>query len=347
MTRAELDAVPSYVVNPIPERKINLSTNEVPFGPLPGVAEAVAAATAKVHRYPEMAATGLRDALAARYRVAPERLVTGAGSAALIEHLVRATAAGGGEVVHPWRSFEAYPMLIAGGGGRSVPVPCTPDHRHDLDAILAAVTPATRMILLCHPNNPTGVGLTGAELAAFLDAVPPHLVVAVDEAYREFVTDPALPDALVEHGHRPNVVVLRTFSKAWGLAGIRLGFLVASAEVATAVRKVVTPFSTNALAQAAGLAALRAEPEMLRRVGLVVSERDRLAKALSAWIDGIPAAQANCLWLPVGERAVELARACEERGVLVRPFAGEGVRVTVGTGEENDAFLAAIAEVLA
>ena len=342
LTRADLDAVPSYIVHRIPERHVNLSTNEVPFGPLPGVPEAVADATARVHRYPDMAATELRDALAARYRVAPERVVTGAGSAALIEHLVRATAAGGGEVVHAWRSFEAYPVLIAAGGGRSVPVPCLPDHRHDLDAMLAAVTPATGLVLLCHPNNPTGVAISRPELAAFLDAVPPHIVVAVDEAYREFVTDPRLPDTLAEHGHRRNVVVLRTLSKAWGLAGIRRGFLVADAQVAAAVRKVVTPFSTNALAQAAGLAALRAEPEMRRRVRVLAAERDRLTDALSARVDGIPRSHANCLWLPVGERALVLARRCAERGVTVRPFAGEGVRVTIGTREANDALLDAL-----
>jgi histidinol-phosphate aminotransferase len=222
-----------------------------------------------------------------------------------------------------------------------VRVPNTAGHGHDLPAMAAAVTDRTRMILVCNPNNPTGTGLRRAELDAFLDAVPDNVLVVLDEAYREFVTDPGVPDGLQTYGDRPNVVVLRTLSKAWGLAGLRVGFLVAQPEVAATVRKVVTPFSTSSAAQAAALAALGQADEMRRRCDLVIAERDRLTTAIRKLVPDVPDSQANFVWLPLGERSVDFAKACESRGVIVRPFAGDGVRVTVGAPAENDAFLAA------
>jgi histidinol-phosphate aminotransferase len=211
----------------------------------------------------------------------------------------------------------------------------------------AAVTGRTRLVLICSPNNPTGTAVRRAELDAFLGAVPESVLVVLDEAYREFVTDPAVPDGLVAYGDRPNVAVLRTLSKAWGLAGLRVGYLVAPVEVATAVRKVVTPFSTSAAAQAAALAALRAEDEMTRRVALVVTERERVLTAIRKLVPEVPDTQANFVWLPLGERSTAFAQACETAGVIVRAFAGDGVRVTIGTAEENDAFLAAAEAALA
>jgi histidinol-phosphate aminotransferase len=163
----------------------------------------------------------------------------------------------------------------------------------------------------------------------------------LDEAYREFVTDPEVPDGLETYGDRPNVVVLRTLSKAWGLAGLRIGFLVAAPEVAAAIRKVVTPFSTSAVAQAAALAALTQSDEVRRRCDLVVAERSRVTEAVRKLVPDVPDSQANFVWLPLGDGAADFARACEARGVIVRAFAGDGVRVTVGTPAENDAFLAA------
>jgi histidinol-phosphate aminotransferase len=180
-----------------------------------------------------------------------------------------------------------------------------------------------------------------AELDAFLDAVPESTLVVLDEAYREFVTDPEVPDGLAVYGDRPNVVVLRTLSKAWGLAGVRVGFLIAAPRVADVVRKVLTPFSTSALAQAAALAALDAADEVDRRVARVLAERERLLPALGKLVADIPETQANFFWLPLGEASARFGAACEERGVIVRPFAGDGVRVTIGTEPENDAFLAA------
>jgi histidinol-phosphate aminotransferase len=341
LTRADLAALPSYVPGRTVPGAIKLASNEVPYGPLPGVVEALAEAATAVHRYPDMGVVALREALAARCGVDPERVATGCGSVALAECLARATCLPGDEIVYAWRSFEAYPILSATVAATSVRVPNRPDHGHDLPAMAAARTDRTRLIFVCNPNNPTGTVVGRAELDAFLDAVPPDVLVVLDEAYREFVTDPSVPDGLTTYGERPNVVVLRTMSKAWGLAGLRVGYLIATPEVAAAVRKVVTPFSTNALAQAAALAALRAEPEMSRRVALVIAERERVLAAVRKLVPDVPDTQANFVWLPLGERSVPFAQACERSAVIVRPFAGEGVRVTVGTSEENDAFLAA------
>jgi histidinol-phosphate aminotransferase len=356
LTRADLDALPSYV----PGRNvadlarelgiaeaIKLASNEVPFGPLPGVVEAVTAAMTSSHRYPDMGVVELRDRLAARYGVAADRLVTGCGSVALAEHLAKATCLPGDEILYSWRSFEAYPIVVAGVGATSVRVPNAPGHGHDLQAMSDAITDRTRMIFVCNPNNPTGTAVRRAELDRFLAGVPSDVLVVLDEAYREFVTDDLVPDALQTYGDRPNVVVLRTMSKAWGLAGLRVGFLVAQPAVAAAIRKVLTPFSTSAVAQAAALAALDAEAEVDRRCALVVTERERVSEALRKLAVDVPVSQANFVWLPLGDRSAAFGAACESRGVIVRPFQPDGVRVTIGTPEENDAFLAAAEAALA
>ncbi|UQU65309.1 histidinol-phosphate transaminase [Couchioplanes caeruleus] len=350
LTRADLDALPAYV----PGRNvadlvrelglaeaIKLASNEVPFGPLPGVAEAVATAVTQSHRYPDMGVVELRDKLADRYGVSPDRIVTGCGSVALAEHLVKATCLPGDEIVYAWRSFEAYPIISAGAGATSVRVPNTPGHGHDLPAMADAITDRTRLAIVCNPNNPTGTSVRRAELDRFLDAVPNDVLVVLDEAYREFVTDDQVPDGLETYGDRPNVVVLRTLSKAWGLAGLRIGFLVGQPEVAAAIRKVLTPFSTSLVAQAAALAALDAEDEVRRRCAIVISERERVTEALRKLLPDVPSSQSNFVWLPLGDQAAAFGAACEKRGIIVRPFQGDGVRVTIGTPEENDAFLAA------
>jgi histidinol-phosphate aminotransferase len=356
LTRSDLDALPNYVPgrNPadlarelgLPEA-IKLASNEVPYGPLPGVVDAVTEAVASSHRYPDMGVVALREALAERYGVAADRIATGCGSVALAEHLVRATCLPGDELLYSWRSFEAYPIIAATSGATSVRVPNDAGHGHDLAAMAAAVTDRTRMILVCNPNNPTGTSVRRAELDRFLDAVPDDVLVVLDEAYREFVTDPEVPDGLLAYGDRANVVVLRTLSKAWGLAGLRIGFLVGQPEVAATVRKVVTPFSTSLAAQAGALAALGQAEEVRRRCALVIGERDRVTEALRKLLPEVPASQANFVWLPLGDRSADFARACEARGVIVRPFAGDGVRVTIGTPAENDTFLAAAESALA
>src|SRR4051812_20517073 len=350
LTRADLDGLPAYV----PGRNladltrelgiaeaVKLASNEVPYGPLPGVPEAVAEAMKSAHRYPDMGVVELRDALAARFGVAAERIVTGCGSVALAEILAKATCLPGDEIVYSWRSFEAYPIISAGVGATSIRVPNNPEHGHDLRAMAEAITDRTRLAIVCNPNNPTGTSVRKAELDRFLDAVPSDVLVVLDEAYREFVTDDQVPDGLATYGDRPNVVVLRTLSKAWGLAGLRIGYLVAQPEVAAAIRKVLTPFSTSLVAQAAALAALDAEDEVIRRCALVISERERVTEALRKLHPDVPASQANFVWLPLGDQAMAFGAACEQRGVIVRPFPGDGVRITIGKPEENDALLAA------
>jgi histidinol-phosphate aminotransferase len=350
LTRADLDGLPAYV----PGRNladltrelgiaeaIKLASNEVPYGPLPGVPEAVAEAMTSVHRYPDMGVVELRDALAARLGVTADRIVTGCGSVALAEILVKATCLPGDEVVYSWRSFEAYPIITSGAGITAARVPNTAAHGHDLAAMADAITDATRLIFVCNPNNPTGTSVRRAELDRFLTQVPSDVLVVLDEAYREMVTDPEVPDGIETYGDRANVVVLRTMSKAWGLAGLRMGYLVAQPEVAAAIRKVLTPFSTSLVAQAAALAALAQEDEVRRRCALVAAERDRVTEALRKLHVDVPDSQANFVWLPLGERSAAFGAACEGRGVIVRPFQPDGVRVTIGTPEENDAFLAA------
>ncbi|WP_433612453.1 histidinol-phosphate transaminase [Dactylosporangium sp. CA-139114] len=342
LTRPDLDALPAYVPGRSVPGAIKLASNEVPYGPLPGVVEAVTQAVAGVHRYPDMGVTELRGRLAERLGVDAERIATGCGSVALFEHLFRVACMPGDEVVYAWRSFEAYPIIGATTAAKSVRVPNTADHGHDLDAMAEAITERTRIVIVCNPNNPTGTAVRKAELDAFIDRVPSNVIVALDEAYREFVTDPSVPDGLVEYGDRPNVVVLRTLSKAWGLAGLRIGYLIGSPEVAAAVRKVVTPFSTSLAAQAAALAALDEEPEMRRRVELVVAERARVVEAVRKVHPDVPETQANFFWLPLGEQSAAFAAQCERAGVIVRAFQGDGVRVTIGTPEENDVFLGAL-----
>ncbi|HEU5127481.1 MAG TPA: histidinol-phosphate transaminase [Glycomyces sp.] len=340
--RADLDSIPLYVPGKALPEALKLSSNEVPYGPLPGVVDAIAAAAGQVHRYPDLAVARLRDALAERLGVDAERIAAGTGSVALIGHLMQAVADPGCDVVYSWRSFEAYPIAATVAGLRSVQVPNTDDHRHDLAAMAKAVGPDTRALIVCSPNNPTGQAATADELDELFDAVDPSVLIVVDEAYREFVTDPSAPDAVERYGDRPNAVVFRTFSKAWGLAGLRAGYLVGSPEVAAAVSKCVIPFAVNVLAQTAALAALEAEDEMRRRVALVVAERERVVAAAREFAPGIPDTQANFFWLPLGEAAVPFAAHCEERGILVRPFAGDGVRVTLGLPGDNDRMLEAI-----
>lgn len=340
LTRPDLDQLPSYVPGRSVPGAIKLASNEVPYGPLPGVVEAITQAAASAHRYPDMGVVALRETLANRYGVTADRVATGCGSVALAEHLARVSCLPGDEILYSWRAFEAYPIIAAATGATSVRVPNGAGHGHDLAAMAAAVTDRTRMVLVCNPNNPTGTAVRRAELDAFLAAVGEDVLVVIDEAYREFVTDEAVPDGLAAYGDRPNVVILRTLSKAWGLAGMRVGFLIAAPAVAETVRKVVTPFSTSAAAQAAAQAALSATEEMRRRCNLVIAERSRVVRAMRKLVPDLPESEANFVWLPLGERSAPFATACAAGGVLVRPFPGEGVRVTIGTSEENDTLLA-------
>ncbi len=316
-----------------------LSSNENPYPPLPGVMETMAASVAAANRYPDMACTSLLAELADRFDVPVEHVATGTGSVGVAQQLLQSTAGPGDEVIYAWRSFEAYPIITQISGATSVQVPLTDDEEHDLDAMAAAVTDRTRLIFVCNPNNPTGVAIPRADLERFLDRVPDDVLVVLDEAYREFVRDERVVDGIDLYRERPNVCVLRTFSKAYGLAGLRVGFAVAHEPVAAALRKTAVPFGVSQVAQDAAVASLRSEDALLERVEGLVAERARVTRELVAQGWTVPESQANFVWLRLGDRTVDFAAACEKAGVMIRPFAGEGVRVSVGEHEANDLFL--------
>ena len=258
---------------------------------------------------------------------------------ALIYQLVQAFCEPGDEVVYAWRSFEAYPIAATAAAATSVRVPVTADGRHDLDAMLAAITDRTRLVLVCTPNNPTGPAVTQAELDAFLAAVPPHVLVVVDEAYVEFVRMADAVDGVATYARHENVVLTRTFSKAYGLAGFRVGYAVAPAPIAGALRAVSLPFGVSHVAQAAAVASLAAEDALLERVDALVGERDRVLAGLREAGWDVPDAQGNFVWLGLGDRAADFAAAADAAGIVVRPFAGDGVRVSIGEPEGNDRLL--------
>lgn len=316
-----------------------LSSNENPFPPLPGVLAAAEAAVARANRYPDMANAAVTAAVAERLGVPAEQLAFGAGSVAVLYHLLAAVCEPGDEVVHAWRSFEAYPIAVQLTGARPVPVPLGPGAVHDLDAMQAAVTPATRAVLVCTPNNPTGPAVRHADLERFLAALPEDVLVLVDEAYVEFVTDPEVARGLELRADRPNVVVLRTFSKAYGLAGFRVGYAVAEPRLAAAARAASLPFGLSVPAQAAVLASLEAEPALRERVAVLVDRRDELLAGLRGLGFDVPDAQGNFVWLPAGPLTAAYADTFAAAGLVVRPYAagdvGDGVRITVAEPEAN------------
>ncbi|MGW2409224.1 histidinol-phosphate transaminase [Streptomyces sp. NPDC001739] len=343
--RAALDGIPTYKPGrPVPADgpvTYKLSSNENPYPPLPGVLESAVTAAGSFNRYPDMACTGLMAELADRFSVPVEHLATGTGSVGVAQQLIQSTAGPGDEVIYAWRSFEAYPIITQVSGATSVQVPLTSGEVHDLDAMLAAITDRTRLIFVCNPNNPTGTVVRRAELESFLDRVPGDVLVVLDEAYREFIRDPEVPDGIELYRDRPNVCVLRTFSKAYGLAGLRVGFAVAHEPVAAALRKTAVPFGVSQLAQEAAVASLRSEQALLERVDALVAERARVVDGLLGQGWTVPETQANFVWLRLGDRTTDFAAACERAGVVVRPFAGEGVRVTIGETAAMDLFLQA------
>ncbi|HEX8487438.1 MAG TPA: histidinol-phosphate transaminase, partial [Propionibacteriaceae bacterium] len=318
-----------------------------PFPPLPGVLAATELACRQMNRYPDMGNAALMTAVAAKLGVSADRLVFGTGSVAVLYHLLQTVCEPGDEVVFAWRSFEAYPIAIQVTGATPVPVPLAPGAVHDLVAMAAAVTPATRAVLLCTPNNPTGPAIGHDDLVRFVDALPDSVLVVVDEAYVEFVTDPGATRGLEVLAGRPNVVVLRTFSKAYGLAGFRVGYCVADPELAAAVRTVALPFGVSLPAQAAVVASLEAEPALLERVEVIVAAREALADGLTQLGFDVPDSQANFVWLPAGPDTTRYADHFVTAGLMVRPYAagesGDGVRITVGEPEANALVLAAAA----
>ncbi|GAA1997041.1 histidinol-phosphate transaminase [Microbacterium ulmi] len=346
--RPEIAALPSYKQGKqAGGDAFKLSSNENPFDSLPGVVEAVQGAAA-LNRYPDASAARLRERLAARYDVTPDDVHIGAGSVSILHQLALAVGGPGTEMIYAWRSFEAYPGLAAVSGTTAVEIPLGEGARHDLAAIAAAVTDRTRMIIVCSPNNPTGPIVTQEEFDDLLARVPADVLVVLDEAYAEFVTDAAAVDGrrvLAQRG-LGNVVVLRTFSKAYGLAGLRVGYAIGHRRILDAARATAIPLAVTAQAEQAALASLDAEPELLDRVRAISARRDRLVAGLREAGWDVPDAQGNFVWLATRAETLDAAAAFEEAGLIVRPFAGDGIRISVGEHESVDKVLRVAASVV-
>lgn len=327
--RPEIAALAPYRQGRIPAADaFKLSSNENPFPTHPAIAAAIAASS--VNRYPDGAATALRARLAERLGVTVDEVHVGAGSVSILIQLIQAACAPGDEVVYAWRSFEAYPGLVTVAGATSVRVPNLPGGRHDLDAMAAAVGPRTRVVIVCTPNNPTGSMVTAAEFDAFMARVPDDVLVILDEAYREFVTDPHTVDGVDVIERYPNLVLVRTFSKAFGLAGLRVGYAAGAEYLMDAARATAIPLQVTEPAQRAALAALDVEAELLEQVAVIVGRRERVVAGLrdAGW--PVPDPHGNFVWLAAGEETGAVAELLERHGIVGRVFAGEGVRVTVG-----------------
>jgi histidinol-phosphate aminotransferase len=328
-----------------------LASNESPFPPHPKAIEAIEAATGAMNRYPDPDATLLRRRIAERHETEPGRVAVGNGSCEILLAAAEALCEPGAEVVYAWPSFSMYPHMAALTGAREVRVPLAAGDVHDLDAMAAEVTAATQLVVVCNPNNPTGTHLPAAEVAAFCERLPAHVTIALDEAYVEFQTDDD-PDATVDLlADFPNLVVLRTFSKCYGLAGLRVGYAIGSARFRAAVDAVRQPFSVNALAQAAGAEAILHSDDVARRVEATIAERARVEEALRGIGLRTAETQANFSWIDLGDTGEdEVLAGLAQRAIAVRagtPLGDPGhIRVTYGTEAEDDRFLAAITELI-
>lgn len=348
--RPEIAALQPYRQGrPAAPDAFKLSSNESPYPPLPAILDAIAGS--HLNRYPDAMATALRERLAARHGVEPDAVHVGSGSVAILQQLIAAAAGPGDEVLYAWRSFEAYPGLVTVSGATSVTVPLLPDARHDLPAMAAAITDRTRVVIVCTPNNPTSTIVTAAEFEAFMAQVPETVLVLLDEAYAEFVTDPDAVHGLAEGGpglldRYPNLVVLRTFSKAYGLAGLRVGYAVGPVYILDAARSTAIPLSVTEPAQRAALAALDHEGELLARVDELIARRTEIERRLADQGWCIPPAQGNFVWLPTGDRTVDVAAALEAGGIVARVFPPDGIRVSIGEAESVEKLLRVTAEVV-
>lgn len=321
-----------------------LSSNENPYPPLPSVSAVVAERLAHFNQYPDMSATAIRQALADRFAVTIDNIAVGAGSVEVAQQLVNAVAGVGDEIVFAWRSFEAYPIITRLAGATPVPVPLTADDRHDFGAMAASVTHRTRLVFICTPNNPTGTASGTDEVEEFLAAVPADVLVVVDEAYGHFDRRPDAVSGIDLFRRHGNVAVLHTFSKAYGLAGLRIGYAIAQADLADDLRRVGVPFAVSDLAQAAAVASLAAEDELAARIDTLVGERDRVTAALSAQGWTLHEQQANFVWLGTGDDTARVDERLRAAGVLARAWHPEGIRISIGTPEANDRVIDVLAK---
>jgi Histidinol-phosphate/aromatic aminotransferase and cobyric acid decarboxylase len=343
--RPAVAALPSYIAGRRSSSPATapLASNESHFPPLPAVLEAITATGARANRYPDMFSSTLTERVAQWLGVAGDQLAFGPGSVGVLAQLIGALCDPGAEVIFAWRSFEAYPILCKLAGAVPVTVPLTADERHDLPAMLAAITERTKVVLLCSPNNPTGTSIGEAELIDFLGQVPPTVLVVLDEAYREFGPTDALNPVTLLARH-PNLCLLRTFSKAYGLAGLRVGYAVAHPDLADGLRKTQLPFSVSAVAEAAAVAALDSLDDVARRSAEVVAERERVIASARTLGWTVPDSAANFFWLRAGdERRAALVEAFNAADILVRGYPVDGVRITIADAASNDRVLAVLA----
>ncbi|MDT5077499.1 MAG: histidinol-phosphate aminotransferase [Mycobacterium sp.] len=336
--RPELADLPAYTPGRNVPGAIKIASNETVDGPLPSVRIAIEKATELINRYPDNGYAELRDRLAKYVNFAPEHISVGSGSVSLCQQLIQITSTVGDEVLFGWRSFEIYPLQVRTAGATPVQVPLL-DYTFDLDAMLAAVTDRTRLIFVCNPNNPTSTVVDPDALARFVAAVPSDILIAIDEAYVEYIRDGLAPDSFQLVRDHANVVVLRTFSKAYGLAGLRIGYAIGDPELITALGKVYVPFTATSISQAAAIASLDAADQLLARTDAVVAERTRVSTALRAAGFTVPPSQANFVWLPLAAQTMDFVNSAADNRLLVRPYGQDGVRVTVSVTPENDAFL--------
>jgi histidinol-phosphate aminotransferase len=348
IVRPDLDSIPDYQ----PGRQASsaaleaagvaqLSSNEAPWAPGSLVRDDVSTALAILNRYPSMSSADLRGALATKFGVTIDQVVVGAGGVEVARQAAAASVRPGGEVVYATPSFPDYEIMTRINGGIPVPVPLR-GPAHDLEAMVAVITERTRMLVICNPNNPTGTGLPTDEIRAILPSVPRDVLVLVDEAYFEFTAGELGESAVSLVANHPNVVVLRTFSKAYGLAAVRVGYGFASPEVASAMRKCQLPFSVNGLAEVAALAALASEKHMQSGVVDVITERRRVADRLTKLGFDVAPSHGNFLWID-GTPGQEIVRQCEAAKIAVRPLGPLGGRVTIGSPDDNERVLAACA----
>ena len=332
---------------------VKLASNETPFAPHPQVLEAIEQEMRSLNRYPDPDKTVLRRALSDRFELAPSRIAVGNGSCELLLSAAEALLEPGAEIVYAWPSFSIYPHLAAASGARAVTVPLDDEGRHDLDAMAREVTAATRMVVVCNPNNPTATALPIDAIDEFVGSLPRHVAVILDEAYVEFTTLQDPDDSLPLLKKHPNLVLLRTFSKVYGLCGLRVGYSLAGGDdFRGAVDIVRQPFSVNALALAAATEALRHQDEVATRVERTAIERLHVEEELGERGLETTDSEANFTWVSLGDRdEAPVLQGLAERGVIVRGGAALGseghMRVTFGTRSENDRFLAALDEVLA
>jgi histidinol-phosphate aminotransferase len=336
--RPEIASLPVYRQGKPPKPGgIKLSSNELPFPPLPEVVEVLS--TGQWNRYPDATASTLRQKLSDLLGFPTEWFLVGAGSVALLQQFIQAAAGPGDEVMYSWRSFEAYPGLVTVSGAASVKVPNRSDHGHDIDAMIAAITPRTRVVMVCSPNNPTSTVVTTDEFERLMAAVPSTCLVILDEAYREFV-DHAEAVRGEEHVEKyPNLVLTRTFSKAYGLAGLRVGYAIGRPELLAPAQSAGIPLAVSAPAQLAAEVSLEQMPEINRRVAEISERVSRVREELTQWGGTIPLPYGNFVWIPAGEHTETVSQWLEDEGIVARAFAGEGIRVSIAEAEAVDALL--------